>query len=117
VKPHPRFARQEDHLLTTIAIDYPHLVLGETITIDTLDGQVDLEVPAGTKPGTRLRLRGKGMPNVRDAQRRGDLYVELQLRVPDKVSKRQRELLEELRSSLEEGEPSKWFSFRRTKAK
>lgn len=117
VKPHPRFARQDDHLLTTIAIDYPHLVLGETVTIDTLDGQVDLEVPPGTKPGTRLRLRHKGMPSLRSTERRGDLYVEVQLRLPQKVSKRQRELLEELRASLEEGEPAGWFRFRRTKTK
>lgn len=117
VRDDPRFQRHDDDLLTAVEVDYPRLALGDTITITTLDGEVDLEIPSGTKPGTRLRLRGKGMPNVRGPGRRGDLYVELHLRTTEKLTKRARELLEELKQELGPSENGGWFRFGRSKDK
>jgi len=113
VKQHPRFHREGPNLLAAQPVDYPTLVLGGTVTVETLDGQEgELEVPAGSKPGQRLRLRGRGMPDRRGG--RGDLYLQLELDVPSRPSKRVRELLETLRTALnEEGEG--WFGFRKRK--
>lgn len=117
VRPDPRFQRDDAHLLTAVEVDYARLALGDTITISTLDGDVDLEVPPGTAAGARLRLRGKGMPELRRPDHRGDLYVELRLHVPTKLTKRARELLEALRDELQTVEKPGWFRFRRTKDK
>lgn len=117
IRPHPRFARNEEDLHTSVALDFPQLALGESLRLDTLDGEVEVEVPPGTKPGMRLRLRGRGMPSLRDPGRRGDLLLEVQLRVPDKLSKRSRELLEELREELDRDEKPSWFRLGRRKSK
>jgi DnaJ-class molecular chaperone len=117
VRDDPRFQRSERDLLTAVEVDYPRLALGDTITITTLDGEVDLEIPQGTSPGTRLRLRNKGMPDVHDPGRRGDLYVETRLRSPEKLTKRARELLEELKTELGSSDKGGWFRFGRAKDK
>lgn len=111
----PRFERDGEALFTAVNVDYPRLALGDTITITTLDGEVDLEIPPGTAPGTRLRLRGKGMPRVQDPGRRGDLYVQLNLRMPDRLTSRARELLEALREDTSTEDRPGWFRFRRRK--
>ncbi|MBI2077597.1 MAG: molecular chaperone DnaJ [Euryarchaeota archaeon] len=117
VRPDPRFRRDGEHLLAAVDVDYARLALGETISISTVDGDVDLEIPPGTTPGTRLRLKGKGMPELRRPDRRGDLFVDVRLRVPGKLSKRGRELMEELRDELAAEDKPGWFRFRRTKDK
>lgn len=117
VRDDPRFRRQDEDLLTAVEVDYPRLALGDVITIATVDGDVELEIPPDTKPGTRLRLRGKGMPNVHNPERRGDLYVELHLRTVEKLSKRAKELLEELKEELGSSDRGGWFRFGRSKDK
>lgn len=112
-----RFQRRDEDLLTAVEVDYPRLVLGDTITITTLAGDVDLEIPPGTAAGARLRLKARGMPHLRDPGRYGDLYVELRLRVPQKLSKRARELLGELRDELGADDEASWFRFGRRKEK
>ena len=73
--------------------------LGTTISVPTLDGDEELDVPAGTQPGTVLTLRGHGMPTL-GRGRRGDQQVVLNVVIPRNLSPRQSELLEELRESL-----------------
>ena len=63
--------------------------------VPTVDGEEEVEIKAGTQPGTEIRLRGRGVPHLRRAASRGDLHVFVNVVVPSKLSKRQRELLAE----------------------
>lgn len=114
VRPHPRFARDGPNLLTAVPVDYPTLVLGGKVPVETLEGDVEVEVPPGSQPGQRLRVRGHGMPTRQGAA--GDLYLQLQLHVPPKPNKSTRELLERLRDALHE-DGGGWFGFRKGKTK
>jgi molecular chaperone DnaJ len=89
------FERQGDDLILDRTISFPLAALGGTITIPTLDGEAELNVPAGTQPGAVLRLRGKGMPKLR-YKSRGDLMVRINIRVPTRLSPEERELLMKL---------------------
>lgn len=113
VQPHKRFARQGADLLTAIPVDYPTLVLGGEYGVETLDGEVEVTIPPGSQPGQRLRVRGQGMPTRGG---RGDLYLQLQVHVPEKPNSRTRELLEELRETLST-ERAGWFRFRKSKSR
>jgi molecular chaperone DnaJ len=66
--------------------------------VPTLDGQVSVNVPAGTQPDSMLRLRGKGLPRFGGGGR-GDLYVRVQVHIPERLSERQRRLFEQVRST------------------
>jgi len=94
VADHPDFERDGDVLYTSAAISFPQAVFGDTITVETLDGAVELDVPSGTQSGEQFRLRGKGMPRL---QRRGqgDLYVRVQMVTPERLTDEQREALEQ----------------------
>ena len=94
VAPHPLFRRDGLDTYVDIPISYPQATLGATIDVPSLEGALPLAVPAGTQSNTTLRLRGHGMPSVRGSQR-GDHHVTVHVVVPSKLSKRQRELLEE----------------------
>lgn len=98
---HETFARDGDDLAARVEADYPTLVLGGAVEVPTLDGPATVEVEAGTETGRVVVLRGKGMPSIRGG-RRGDLHVTLVPAVPSKVSRRARELLDELRKELAE---------------
>ena len=95
VKEHPFFQREGSDLHCVIPISFTQAAVGTEIQVPTLEGQQRMEVPEGTQTGTILRLRNKGVP-VLNGHGRGDLYVELKVQTPAKLSKRQRELLEEL---------------------
>ena len=79
----------------------PAAALGTTVTVPTLEGEQDVEVAAGTQPGTVVTLRGRGMPSL-GSGRNGDQRVVLNVVVPRNLNARQRELLEELNGTLEE---------------
>jgi molecular chaperone DnaJ len=96
VQPHPYFDRRGDDLYTVVPITVTEASLGAKIEVPTLDGRALLRVPPGTNSGQKLRLRDKGVPNVRSAGKRGDLYVELQVVVPKPVDERVRNMLREL---------------------
>jgi len=96
VSPDPRFDRKEDHLYTELYLDLTDAVLGGKVSVPTLSGNVTLTIPAGTQPGQTFRLRGKGMPNLKAPDRSGDLFVSVQIEIPKKLTKRQRELFEQL---------------------
>ncbi len=106
VKPHAIFERQGDDLILDKLISFPLAALGGTSTIPTLEGVVELTVPGGTQPGAILRLRGRGMPRLR-GRSKGDLMVRVNVRVPTRLSPREKELLTELGQSqgenIEEG--------------
>ncbi len=96
VKPHPIFKRKRDDLRCEVPVDLYTAVLGGSVRVPTLDGEVSLKIPPGTDGGKTFRLRGKGMPNPRDPQRFGDLLATVRIRVPHHLSERERELFEEL---------------------
>ena len=93
VRDHPDFERDDDDLSYQHAISFPQAVFGDTITVPTLDGEVEVDVPAGTQSGEVFRLEGKGMPRLR-RRGNGDLYVQVQVVTPDQLNSEQREALE-----------------------
>jgi molecular chaperone DnaJ len=94
VKPHEIFVRDGPHLLCELPLSFPQVALGDTVEVPVLNGTAELTVPAGTQPGQRLILKGKGMPHLR-GRGRGDAAYEVVVEVPTRLSARQRELLEE----------------------
>lgn len=96
VKPHPTFEREKDNLRCDVDVDLYTAVLGGYVQISTLNGDVSLKIPAGTSSGMTFRLRGKGMPNPRNPEQRGDLLATIQIHVPKKLGPREQELFEEL---------------------
>jgi molecular chaperone DnaJ len=99
VQEHPFFHREGDDLYCEMPINFPTLALGGTVKVPTLDEREDLTIPAGTQPGARFRLRGKGMPNV-GGRGQGDLYVIARVAVPKKLTKDQKQLLEQLAETM-----------------
>jgi curved DNA-binding protein len=90
-----RFEREGSNLTTTSTVDVFTLILGGEAEVETPTGKVKLSIPAGTQPEQVFRLAGRGMPTVKDANARGDLYVKLKVQIPKYLSSKQRELLEE----------------------
>ncbi len=99
VKDHAFFEREGNDLHCVVPISFTQAALGAEITVPTLEGDHVLKVPEATQSGTTLRVRGKGVP-VLNGRGKGDLYVEVRVQTPGKLSKRQRELLQELEGSL-----------------
>lgn len=95
VKEHPFFERDGKDLYCVVPISFTQATLGTQLAVPTLDGEHTLKIPDGTQSGTRFRLRGKGVPAV-NGHSKGDIFVEVRVQTPGKLSKRQRELLEEL---------------------
>ncbi|AAV48024.1 MULTISPECIES: molecular chaperone DnaJ [Haloarcula] len=94
VRDHPDFERDGDSLQHQQAISFPQAVFGDTITVPTLDGEVEVDVPSGTQSGEVFRLEGKGMPRLR-RRGHGDLYVQVQVVTPDSLNAEQKEALEQ----------------------
>jgi len=92
--PHPTLKRDGTELYHEATISIAQAALGTKISVPTVDGDEDVEIKAGTQPETEIRLRGKGVPHLRRTGARGDLHVLIDVRVPTKLSKKQRELLE-----------------------
>ncbi len=98
VRPHEVFERQGDDLYCAIYIDFVTAALGGEVVISTLDEhKISVQIPAGTQNGKLLRIRNEGVPI--SSNRRGDLYIKVFVRVPSRLSRRGRELLEELKST------------------
>jgi molecular chaperone DnaJ len=103
VAPHPELRREGTELAYEADISIAQAALGTTILVPTVDGDEPLEIKPGTQPGAEIRLRGKGVPHLRRTGSRGDLHVFVNVVVPARLSKRQRELLAEY--AAEAGEP------------
>ena len=91
---HPVFKREGLDTHVDVPVSFPQAALGATLSVPSLEGNLDVTLAPGTQPGTLLRLRGRGMPSVRGTQR-GDHHVTVHVVVPTKLNKRQRDLLEE----------------------
>lgn len=101
VQPNPRFERKGNDLHTTVSADLYTMVLGGEVRVPTLTGDVVLTVPAGTQNGRTFRLRGKGMPHLRQPDQHGDLYTRIEVQLPTRLTSQQRELFAELRQMQE----------------
>ncbi len=95
--PDPRFDRRGADLWREQTIKVAEAVLGTTLEVPTLEGSVTVKVPPGTQPRSTLRLRGKGLPEF-SGTGRGDLYLTLQVSIPERLSKEERELYQRLKS-------------------
>ena len=103
VQPHQWFKRRENatDVLLDLNVTFPSAALGAEIEVPTLDGPENVKVPAGTQSGEVLRMKGKGIPHLGREGRRGDQLVTVRVQTPDKLSKQQKKLLEELQRSFE----------------
>lgn len=95
VKEHPFFEREGNDLRCVIPISFTQAALGTEISVPTMDGEHSLKIPEGTQSGTTFRIRNKGVP-VLNGHGKGDLFVDIRVQTPSKLTKRQRELLQEL---------------------
>jgi curved DNA-binding protein len=95
VREDPRFERRGNDLHTSATVNVFTAILGGEADVETLNGKVKLNIPAGTQPEQVFRLAGRGMPSVKNANEKGDLYVRLKVQIPKYLSPKQRELLEE----------------------
>ncbi|HYI67048.1 MAG TPA: molecular chaperone DnaJ [Candidatus Limnocylindrales bacterium] len=95
IRPHPQLVRRGTELYHELPVTFPQAALGATLTVTTVEGAEEVVVPAGAQSGHEIRLRGLGVPRLRGAGR-GDLHVIVNVVVPAKLGKRERELLREL---------------------
>jgi curved DNA-binding protein len=96
VAPDPQFERKGDDLYVTVPVDLYTAILGGEVRVPTLSGPVMLTIPAGIQNGRVFRLRGRGMPHLRQPEQYGDLYAKVDVRLATDLGPRQRELFEEL---------------------
>jgi len=101
VKEHPFFERRNSDLYCTIPITFAQAALGADIYVPSLDGEEKIKVPGGTQTGSIFRVKGKGVSNPNGGGK-GDLYVSVRVAVPEKLTREQRRLVEELSATLEE---------------
>jgi molecular chaperone DnaJ len=99
VRDDQRFERHGQDLVTVVEVPVTQAMLGGEVTVETLDGEREVKLPAGAQPGEQIVLRGAGLPSLRGAAR-GDHHVVLDLYVPTKLNKEQRRLVEQLDESL-----------------
>ena len=100
VQPHKFFKRRENDILLNLDINVAQAVLGAEVEVPTLDGDEKLKIPSGTQPGKVFHMKGKGVPHLRRKDHRGDQLVMVNVEIPSKLSKEQRELFEQLAATL-----------------
>jgi molecular chaperone DnaJ len=102
IREHPFFIRESEHLICEIPISFHQAALGDTIQIPVLgkDGEHNLKIPEGTQPGDIITLRGMGMPSIQ-GRYRGDLLVKINIKIPQKLTSRQKELLKEFAETMD----------------
>jgi curved DNA-binding protein len=98
VLPHPVFERDGDDLKVSIPVDLYSALLGGKVMVPTLERPVELTIPAETNNGMVFRLRGLGMPLLKNPQERGNLYATAQVQLPSKLSQAEKDLFEKLRA-------------------
>ncbi len=99
VKPHAYFEREGHDLHFAVIVSFPQAALGAEISIQTLEGETTLKIPEGTQSGREFRLRGKGVPYLNE-RGRGDLIVQVVVETPKKLTKAQREAIQQLGTTL-----------------
>ena len=100
VLPHAVYKIEGDHIRQTVPVDLFTAVLGGEATVNALSGQLKIKIPAGTQNGKVLRLKGKGMPVYDKPDQKGDLLLEIQVMIPDKLTDEQQELFRKLKDSF-----------------
>jgi curved DNA-binding protein len=98
VLPHGTFERKGDDLYCEVPIDLYTAMLGGEVPVHTLTGQVMLKVPPETQSGRRFRLRGLGMPRLKDSKKKGDLYAEVKVVLPQRLTSKEKDLFSQLAS-------------------
>ena len=93
VRPHKEFERNGNDVISRVNISFAQAALGATIQVNTLDGKVELKIPEGTQTGTAFRVKGKGIPYLRNPNQRGDQHIVVTVQTPKKLTDAQRELL------------------------
>ena len=106
VSRHPKFQRQEFDIYSTVPVSFATAALGGELKIATIDGDVIYDVKPGTQTDTRVRLRGKGVPTLRNKNVRGDHYVTLVVEVPTKMTQAQKDLLRQFDNAMTGNNPS-----------
>jgi molecular chaperone DnaJ len=104
VKPHKEFTREGELILSKIHIDMVDATLGTEVEVNTVDGPVQMKIPAGTQSGTDFKLSGHGVPHLK-SQARGAHIVTVNVDTPTKLSKEQKDLLEQFKTQGKKG----WF--------
>ena len=99
---HPIFQRQDTNIYSTVPFSFAVAALGGEVVIDTVDGKVIYDVKAGTQTDTRVRLKGKGVPSLRNKDLRGDHYVTLVVQTPEHLSAEAKELLRKFDEATED---------------
>jgi molecular chaperone DnaJ len=105
VKRDPKFKRDGIDIYTDEEISYFDAILGTTIKADTVDGKMDVKIPAGTQPEQKIRLRSKGAPKL-GSETRGDAFITVKVKIPTNISGKEKELIEsiaELSNSTKKG--------------
>jgi len=95
----PRFEVKGNDLHTEVPVDLYTAVLGGEVTVQTLSGNVVLTIPAGIQPGQSIRLAGQGIPRLNAPNNKGDLFAHIKVKIPQNLTKRQKELFQELKRS------------------
>ncbi len=98
VSPSKEFGRDGSTLLKELPVSFTQAALGAKIILKTLDGNIELKIPSGIQSGTVLKVKGKGVPHINEPSRRGDLLVTVRVVVPQRLSKKEKELLKQLAS-------------------
>jgi molecular chaperone DnaJ len=101
-----RFERDGANLVTDMAISFPLAALGGEVDVPAIEGSVRLKIPAGTQPGVHFRVSGHGLPQLK-SRARGDLFVRIQVNVPKKLPKEQKQLIIDLAEKMGEKNHSK----------
>ena len=99
VKPHPILERDGESIVSNVVINVAEAALGASLEVETADGPTSVKIPSGIQAGTPIRLRGKGAPRLRGSGR-GDHFLFVHVATPSKLSRKQRDLLEQLRETL-----------------
>lgn len=97
VRNHSRVERKGDDLHVEVPVDMYKAMLGGKAQISSFGGKLQINIPEGTQPGTVLRLQGQGMPLYNSPNRRGDLFVKIQVKIPEKLTPQQKKLIEQVR--------------------
>ena len=106
VRPDKRFRREGFDIISEQEITFPQATLGDTVNVETIDGEVNLRIPSGTQPDTVIRLSQKGVTHLQRSGR-GDHYVRIKVTVPKHLTHHQKQLLEQFK---EESKAKKtWF--------
>jgi molecular chaperone DnaJ len=101
---HKYFTRKGDNIYVTVPLTVPEAALGARIEVPTVEGKAQLRIPPGTQSGQKFRLRERGAPSLRNAQARGDQFIEVQITLPKVISEETKELLRRF-SQLNEENP------------